>query len=116
MGAAILLLPVIPMLGFPAIFPNADKLKDKKKELEDTIEENKDLNHDVKSMWPATISLFKNVPFICICLASASESLAIGGFSTFIPKFVETQFYYTASEASLYTGLIVIPGTEKKSC
>lgn len=98
------------MLGFPPLFPNADKLKEKKKELEDTVEESKDLNHDVKSMWPATKALFKNAPFLLICLASAAESLAVGGFSTFIPKFIETQFHVTASNAGFYTGLIVIPG------
>lgn len=98
------------MLGFPPLFPNADKLKEKKKEFEDTVEESKDLNHDLKSIWPATKALFKNIPFICICLASSSESLAVGGFSTFIPKFIETQFHVTASNAALYTGLIVIPG------
>jgi len=109
-GAILLLLPVIPMLGFPRLFPDADILKEKKKELEDTVEEDEQLKHDFKSIWPATKALFKNKPFIFICLASASESLAVGGFSTFMPKFVETQFHFTASNASFVTGLIVIPG------
>ena len=98
------------MLGFPAMFPDAEKIREQKNELEDTIEEDKKLNHDFKSIFPATKSLLKNVPFMCICLASASESLGVGGFSTFLPKLVETQFHFTAANSALYTGIIVIPG------
>ena len=98
------------MLGFPRIFPNAEILKTKKKQLEDTVEESEALNHDLKSAWPATKALIRNFPFMCICLASASEGLAVGGFSTFLPKFVETQFHYTASNAALLTGIVVILG------
>lgn len=109
-GAGLLLLPVIPLLGFPKEFPDAEILRAHKKELEDTIEEDQDLKHDLKSVWPATKALFRNPPYIFISLASAAESLAIGGFSTFIPKFVQTQFHFTASDSALYTGIIVIPG------
>ena len=38
-GAVILLLPALPMLGFPKHFPNAEKVRQKKNELEDTIKE-----------------------------------------------------------------------------
>uniref|UniRef100_A0A7M5XGD7 Solute carrier organic anion transporter family member n=1 Tax=Clytia hemisphaerica TaxID=252671 RepID=A0A7M5XGD7_9CNID len=109
-GAVIMLLPAAPMLGFPKLFPNAEKVKQAKSELEDTIEEDKNLNHNFKSVWPATKSLLKNIPFVCICLASATESLAIGGFSTFFSKFVETQFHVTSGSSSLYSGVIIIPG------
>ena len=56
--------------------------------------------------WPAIVALMKNGPYMCISLAIAAEALAIGGFSTFIPKFIETQFNITASRAALYTGLM----------
>ena len=92
------------------MFPNAEKVRQAKQELEDTIEEDKNLNHNFKSVWPATKALIKNAPFLCICLASATESLAIGGFSTFFSKFVETQFHVTAGSSSLYSGVIIIPG------
>ena len=109
-GAVIMLLPAAPMLGFPKLFPNAEKVKQAKSELEDTIEEDKNLNHNFKSVWPATKALVKNIPFLCICLASSTESLAIGGFSTFFSKFVETQFHVTSGSSSLYSGVIIIPG------
>lgn len=109
-GATILSIPVLPMFGFSAAFPDTKLLKQKKLELQETIEDDQTLNHDVKSIWPATKALLKNVPFMCICLASASESLAIGGFATFVPKFVETQFHFSASDSSLAAGVIVIVG------
>lgn len=109
-GAALLLLPVVPMLGFPKLFPNAKKIKSKKLEYDDTIEENKDLRHDLGSLPRAVKGLVCNAPYMFICLSSAAESLTIGGFSTFLPKFVQTQFHFTSSDAAFYTGLIVIPG------
>lgn len=98
------------MLGFPKLFPNAKKIKSKKLEYDDTIEENKDLRHDLGSLPRAVKGLVYNAPYMFICLSSAAESLTIGGFSTFLPKFVQTQFHVTSSDAALYTGLIVIPG------
>ena len=35
-GAALCLLPVIPMLGFPREFPDTDAVRQKKRELEDS--------------------------------------------------------------------------------
>jgi len=55
-------------------------------------------------------ALLRNPSYMFITLAISAESLAIGGFSTFIPKFVETQFNFTASNAALYTGIMGIPG------
>ena len=68
------------------------------------------MNHNLKSVWPATKGLIKNLPFMFICLASSTESLAIGGFSTFFAKFLETQFHYTSGNSSLLSGVIIIPG------
>ena len=36
-GAALCLLPVIPMLGFPREFPDTDAVRQKKRELEDSV-------------------------------------------------------------------------------
>ena len=98
------------MLGFPQLFPNTKALEKKKKTLEDTMKKDERLNYDLKSIWPATKGLLKNPSFMLICLASGSEALAVGGFSTFFAKFVETQFYYTAARAGLLTGVVVVVG------
>ncbi|XP_047145428.1 solute carrier organic anion transporter family member 4C1 [Hydra vulgaris] len=109
-GAGILLIPIIPMLGFPRIFSDSKEIRKKKNELEDTTEEDQRLRHDLKSIWPSMKNLLKNKSFLFITLATASESLATGGFATFLPKFIETQFFLPASQSSLYTGIIAIPG------
>ena len=105
-GAGLLLIPIIPMLGLPRLFPNTEEVRAKKRQISDHVPANEEL----KFGWPATKALLKNPPFMFISLAIAAESLAIGGFSTFISKFVETQFYLTASDAALYTGVMGIPG------
>ncbi|XP_002169449.1 solute carrier organic anion transporter family member 4C1 isoform X1 [Hydra vulgaris] len=109
-GAGVLLFPVIPMLGFPRIFSDSKEIRKKKNELEDTTLEDQTLRHDLKSVWPSIKKLLQNKSFLFITLATASESLATGGFATFLPKFIETEFYLTASQSSLYTGIIIIPG------
>ena len=98
------------MLGFPRQFSNTETLQMKKKELKDTVVSDKKLNHDIKSLWPATKTLLKNKTFVFICLAGATESFASAGFSTFISKFIETQFHFTSSNSALYTGIIILPG------
>ena len=98
------------MFGFPRLFPNTEALEKKKKTLEDTLKKDERLNYDLKSIWPANIGLLKNPSFMLICLASGAEALAVGGFSTFFAKFVETQFYYTAARAGLLTGVVVVIG------
>ena len=36
------------------------------------------------------------------------ESLAVGGYSAFLAKFVHLQFHVTEGDSSLYTGMIMI--------
>ena len=98
------------MLGFPSEFPDTKMLRHNKQQHEDTIAEDMALNHDLKSVWPATKSLIKKAPYMLVSLAIASESLTIGGYATFLPKFIHTQFYINAADSALYTGIIVIPG------
>ena len=112
-GGFILLIPALPILGFPRFFPNADAVRQQKREFEDDIIHQDDSSlkhHDLSVVWPATKGLFKNVPFICICLSAACEGLTIGGFSTFFAKLIETQFNFTSADAGLYTGFIIVPG------
>lgn len=52
------------------------------------------------SMW----LLLKNPTFILLCLAGATEATLIAGMSTFGPKFLESQFSLSASEAATLFG------------
>ena len=109
-GAALLLIPIVPLLGFPKQFPNTDEIRLSRATSDDSVPEKDNLKHDLKSVVPATKSLLLNRTFVFICLSNAGETLAVGGFATFLPKFIETQFNFSTANAALYTGCIVIPG------
>ena len=98
------------MFGFPKLFSNSEAVKAKKSGFVDAVSEDKDLNNDLKSLWPSTKSLLTNVPFLMVCIANGMEGLVLGGFAGYFPKIIETQFHYTAGQAAFLTGAIAIPG------
>ncbi|XP_058143277.1 solute carrier organic anion transporter family member 4A1 [Dasypus novemcinctus] len=53
--------------------------------------------------------LLKNPPFVLLCLAGATEATLVAGMSTFGPKFLESQFSLSASEAATLFGYLVVP-------
>lgn len=54
--------------------------------------------------------LLKNPTFILLCLAGATEATLIASMSTFGPKFLESQFSLSASEAATLFGENGAPG------
>ncbi|NIG61083.1 solute carrier organic anion transporter family member 4A1 [Pontoporia blainvillei] len=58
---------------------------------------------------PSIWLLLKNPTFILLCLAGATEATLITGMSTFGPKFLESQFSLSASEAATLFGYLVVP-------
>ena len=57
----------------------------------------------------SVLMLLKNPPFLFLCLAGATEATLIAGMSTFGPKFLESQFSLSASEAATWFGETVSP-------
>ena len=112
-GALLLLTTVIPLSGFPRKFSNSEKVIELKKRHTDNVDEDTNLKHDLKSAWPSVKTILLNTPYMYLTLGIACESFVNSGFSTFFSKFVETQFHFPASKASLYSGLIIIPGEYK---
>ena len=55
------------------------------------------------------LRLLKNPTYIFISIGEAFDALSITGLSTFLPKFVEQQYGYTAGNAALLFGIIVTP-------
>ena len=98
-----------PLLAFPSELPGTPEIRAEKQELSDTVEDS-NVPHTLKELLPSLKALLTNKPFVCLALAAAFEGFAVGGFSTFIPKFVEAQFRIPANRASTYTGLVVVPG------
>jgi len=58
-------------------------------------------------MW----SLITNPVYIITCLGSCMELCIVSGFLVFLPKYLETQFSISKSQANLYTGGIAVPGS-----
>lgn len=52
-------------------------------------------------------SLFTNHTFLIVTIASAADSIFIGGAEVFLPKYLETQFGLTASLAGMQTGIYI---------
>ncbi|KAI6073944.1 Solute carrier organic anion transporter family member 4A1 [Aix galericulata] len=114
-GAASLLIS-IPILGYPQRLPGsqryivmrvseAHQLKDgSHKKASDP-----DFGKTVKDLPRSVLLLLKNPTFIFLCLAGATEATLIAGMSTFGPKFLESQFSLSASEAATLFGYLVVP-------
>ena len=60
--------------------------------------------NELRDLPRATRTLLTNVPFIMINLASASEWFIISSLAAFAPKFFESQFSYTSTDAALIAG------------
>ncbi len=58
--------------------------------------------HDI----PASLKILLTNPVLMfITLGDCTEGLAISGFATFLPKFIQNQFAQTVSWAALLTGI-----------
>ncbi|KAH0619232.1 hypothetical protein JD844_019086 [Phrynosoma platyrhinos] len=68
-----------------------------------------DFGKTVKDLPLSVLLLLKNPTFIFLCLAGATEATLIAGMSTFGPKFLESQFSLSASEAATLFGYLVVP-------
>ena len=110
-GAGLILIPVIPMLGFPSEFPSTTKVRVARRASADSIKADIKLRYDLASIVPAVKGLLKNAPYIFICLSNSAETLVVGGLATFLPKLLETQYHFTAAKSALVTGCIIIPGS-----
>lgn len=66
--------------------------------------------NSIKDFPKAAKELILNKPYIFTILAATSEALVTNGFAVFLPKFIQSQFSITASEASFISGIVVVPG------
>ncbi|XP_063153031.1 solute carrier organic anion transporter family member 4A1 [Candoia aspera] len=114
-GAGSLLISV-PILGYPHRLPGSQRyivmrvsethqLKDGSHKTASDPDFGKTVKDLPQSLW----LLLKNPTFIFLCLAGATEATLIAGMSTFGPKFLESQFSLSASEAATLFGYLVVP-------
>ncbi|XP_074867521.1 solute carrier organic anion transporter family member 4A1 [Carettochelys insculpta] len=114
-GAAALL-TAIPILGYPRRLPGSQRYivmrVSEAHQLKDGSHEtasDPDFGKTVKDLPRSFLLLLKNPTFIFLCLAGATEATLIAGMSTFGPKFLESQFSLSASEAATLFGYLVVP-------
>ncbi|XP_044604137.2 solute carrier organic anion transporter family member 4A1 isoform X1 [Equus asinus] len=114
-GVAAFLIAV-PILGYPRQLPGSQRyvvmrasethqLKDSRHKVASNPDFGKTISDLPLSIW----LLLKNPMFILLCLAGATEATLIAGMSTFGPKFLESQFSLSASEAATLFGYLVVP-------
>ncbi|XP_060792869.1 solute carrier organic anion transporter family member 4A1 [Neoarius graeffei] len=115
-GGAAALITAVPILGYPRQLPGSQRF------IAMRVSETHQLNDGsqvtasdpqfgktVKDMPRSVLLLLKNPTFIFLCLAGATEATLIAGMSTFGPKFLESQFSLSASEAATWFGYMVVP-------
>ncbi|XP_067410215.1 solute carrier organic anion transporter family member 4A1 [Emydura macquarii macquarii] len=114
-GVASLLI-AIPILGYPRQLPGSQRYTvmriSETHQLKDGSHKtasDPDFGKTVKDLPRSVLLLLKNPTFICLCLAGATEATLIAGMSTFGPKFLESQFSLSASEAATLFGYLVVP-------
>ncbi|XP_008063281.1 solute carrier organic anion transporter family member 4A1 [Carlito syrichta] len=114
-GAAAFLIAV-PILGYPRQLPGSQHYgvmrESEMQQLRDSgprAASNPDFGKTVRDLPLSIWLLLKNPTFILLCLAGATEATLIAGMSTFGPKFLESQFSLSASEAATLFGYLVVP-------
>ena len=65
----------------------------------------KNFGTSYKDFPKALLILFKNPVYVFCCLASCTEAMVVSGFTTFLPKIIETEFQQTAGYAAIVAGL-----------
>ncbi|XP_037361460.2 solute carrier organic anion transporter family member 5A1 [Talpa occidentalis] len=127
--AIAMFLVIFPMFTFPKKLPPRHKKKKKKKfsvevvsDDDDVMKEKSNNNEpvdkkvssmgfgkDVRDLPRAAVRILSNMTFLFVSLSYTAESAIVTAFITFIPKFIESQFGIPASNASIYTGVIIVP-------
>ncbi|KAM9342114.1 solute carrier organic anion transporter family member 4A1 [Pholidichthys leucotaenia] len=115
-GGAAALLVAFPILGYPRQLPGSQEIVamrvSEAHQLKDgshTTASDPQFGKSVKDMPRSVLLLLKNPTFLFLCLAGATEATLIAGMSTFGPKFLESQFSLSASEAATWFGYMVVP-------
>lgn len=99
----------LPLIAFPEELPGTPEIRAEKKSCSDYMKDD-NMPHTLKQLLPTLKSLLTNKPFVFVALAGTFEGFVVSGFSTFMPKFVETQFHVSPGQAATYTGIVVVLG------
>ncbi|XP_056404526.1 solute carrier organic anion transporter family member 4A1 [Hyla sarda] len=112
-GAAAILIS-FPILGYPQQLPGSQRyvvmrVSEAHQVKNEVHKPDPDFGKTIKDLPKSVLMLLKNPTFIFLCFAGATEATLITGVSTFGPKFLESQFSLSASEAATFFGYLVVP-------
>ncbi|XP_061660730.1 solute carrier organic anion transporter family member 5A1 isoform X2 [Syngnathoides biaculeatus] len=125
--AVAVLLVIFPMFAFPKKLPLRRKkrknamlsspgegddgvmMKEKSGGKSHDVSSSIGFGKDIKDLPKAALRILSNVTFLFVSLSYTAECAIVTAFITFIPKFIESQFGIPASNASIYTGVIIVP-------
>ncbi|XP_041654609.1 solute carrier organic anion transporter family member 4A1 isoform X2 [Cheilinus undulatus] len=115
-GGAAALIIAIPILGYPRQLPGSHALMSSRvseahqlKDGSHTMTSDPQFGKSVRDMPRSILLLLKNPTFLFLCLSGATDATLIAGMATFGPKFLESQFSLSASEAATWFGYMVVP-------
>ncbi|XP_019622912.1 PREDICTED: solute carrier organic anion transporter family member 4A1-like [Branchiostoma belcheri] len=105
----------VPLLGYAKELPGTAEIREKKISQADVrggekIAANPDFGKSWRDFPSALKLLLCNPTFMFLCLAGATESFLVGGFSTFGPKYVENQYNRSPGSAAILSGAAIVPG------
>eukprot|EP00057_Strongylocentrotus_purpuratus_P026266 XP_011680740.1 PREDICTED: solute carrier organic anion transporter family member 4A1 [Strongylocentrotus purpuratus] len=109
------LIVALPLIGFPKYLPDAKNINGRL----DHHQTQKGSEFVARTGWAnsvrdiprATLNLLTNKPFMLLNCSAATEWFIISCLAAFGPKFFESQFSLSSSDAAFQTGLIVIPSS-----
>ncbi|XP_068118988.1 solute carrier organic anion transporter family member 4A1 [Hyperolius riggenbachi] len=112
-GAAAFLIS-FPILGYPQQLPGSQRymvmrVSEAHQGKDGGHKPDPDFGKTIKDLPKSVLLLLRNPTFIFLCLAGATEATLITGVSTFGPKFLESQFSLSASDAATLFGYLVVP-------
>ncbi|XP_016419688.1 solute carrier organic anion transporter family member 5A1-like [Sinocyclocheilus rhinocerous] len=122
--AVAMLLVIFPMFSFPKKLPPRHKKSKRRvkkgagdvssddeimKEKSQAVSSSMGFGKNINDLPKAAVRILSNVTFLFVSLSYTAECAIVTAFITFIPKFIESQFGVPASNASIYTGLIIVP-------
>ncbi|OCT62430.1 solute carrier organic anion transporter family member 4A1 [Xenopus laevis] len=108
------LLISMPILAYPQQLPGSERyvvmrVSEAHQVKDSSSIEDPEFGKTIKDLPKSFLMLLKNPTFVFLCLAGATEATLITGMSTFGPKFLESQFSLSASQAATFFGYLVVP-------
>ncbi|XP_046573018.1 solute carrier organic anion transporter family member 3A1-like [Haliotis rubra] len=77
-----------------------------KKSMVNDTDTTKSLKNDIVDMPRSILRILKNPVVACLLLGNVSAFFFVGGYLSFAPKYIETQFARTAAEANFILGIL----------